>query len=258
MGHNRLGALAQTRPWRKVVGLLEDLGSQTAEIASATATAARVGLQRAKGDEGLSYAFWLLCQIPLAAKQGDFGKSLRGLGLDVPDSPSSFDVAASFTQAVESHLRQTRGRTDIGEIAQLSAAECLTAAATQGPKGLFSSEAENVQNTFEDRSTQKNFGFFAQDFFARFTNRFLAYHLSRELSNHVGEGRRFSNIAEHEQFKEALELHCRQTARIVREFAGTWHSKTNYESGITPLKAKRFVAHAMTKLSDELSQREGR
>jgi len=258
MGHNRLGALAQTRSWRKVIDLLEDTGSRTAEIASATATAARVGLERAKGDEGLSYSFWLLCQIPLAARQADFGKALRALGLDVPGSPSAFDVAAGFTEAVESHLRQTRGRTDIGEIGQLSAAECLTATATQGQKGLFSAEAENVQNTFGERSTQKNFGFFAQDFFARFANRFLAYHLSRELSNHVGEGRRFGNIAEHEQFKEALELHCRQTARIVREFAGTWHSKTNYESGITPVKAKHFVAHAMTKLSDELSRREGR
>jgi hypothetical protein len=258
MGHNRLGALAQTRPWRNVVGVLEDPGSRTAEIASATAMAARVGLQRAKGDEGLSYSFWLLCQIPLAAKQADFGKALRALGLDVPDSPSAFDVAAGLTEAVESHLRQTRGRTDIGEIAQLSAAECLTATATQGAKGLFSTEAENVQNTFGERATQRNFGFFAQDFFARFTNRFLAYHLSRELSNHVGEGRRFGNIAEHEQFKDALELHCCQMARIVRDFAGAWHSKTNYESGITLLKAKRFAAHAMSKLSDELSRREGR
>ena len=258
MGHNRLHVTPRTRLWRNVVRVLEDTGSQTAEIASATATAAHIGLERAKGDEGLSYSFWLLCQIPLAAKQADFGKALRALGLDVPDSPSAFDVAAAFTEAVESRLRQTRGRTDIGEIGQLSAAECLTATATQGPKGLFSSEAENVQNTFAERSTQKNFGYFAQDFFARFTNRFLAYHLSRELSNHVGKGRRFANIAEHEQFKEAMELHCRQSARIVREFAGAWHSKTNYESGITSLKAKRFVAHAMTKLSDELSRREGR
>jgi len=258
MGHNRLHVIAQTRLWREVVGTLEDHDSGMADVASATATAAQTGLQRAKGDEGLSYAFWLLCQIPLAAKKADFGKGLRGLGLDVPDAPSTFDVAAGFTEAVESHLRRTRGRTDIGEIAQLAAAECLTATATQALKGLFSSEAENVQNTFGGQATQKNFGFFAQDFFARFASRFLAYHLSRELSNHVGEGRRFANISEHEQFKEAMELHCRQTARIVREYAGTWHSKTSYESGITPRKAKRFVAHAMTKLSDELSRREGR
>ena len=256
MGHNRLQLPPRTRPWRKVVGVLEDTGSWTAEIASATAMAAHIGLQRAKGDEGLSYSFWLLCQIPLAAKQTDFGKALRGLGLNVPDLPSAFDVAAAFTGSVESHTRQMRTRTDIGEIGQLSAAECLTATATQGAKGLFCSEAEDLQKTFRERATQKNFGYFAQDFFARFTNRFLTYHLSRELSNHVGEGRRFANIGEHEQFKESLELHCRQTAQIVREFAGTWHSKTNYESGITPLKAKHFVAHAMTKLSDELTRRE--
>ena len=257
MGHNRLGTLPRTSTWRRLIELLKDAESRTSEIASATAVASQVGLQRAKGDEGLSYAFWLLCQIPLAARQEDFGQALRVAGMDVPDAPSAFDVAGGFTQAVESHLRETGGRTDIGEMAKLAAAESLTALGASGQKGLFSTSAEDVQSTFKERSTQVRFGHFAQDFFARFTDRFLNYHLSRELSNHVGEGRRFGSISEHEQFKDGLELHCRQTARIVREFAGTWHSKTNYESGITPRKAKRFVAHAMTKLGDELSRREG-
>lgn len=256
MGHNRLGTLPCTRRWRDVVELLEDPDSRTSQIASATAVATQVGLQRAKGDEGLSHAFWLLCQIPLAARQENFGEALRAVGMDVPDAPSAFDVAGGFMQAVESHLRETGGRTDIGEMAQLAAAECLTALCASGQKGLFSTSAEDVQNTFREHSTQGRFGYFAQDFFARFTDRFLNYHLSRELSNHVGESQRFDSISEHEQFKDGLELHCRQAAQIVREFAGTWHSKTNYESGITPRKAKRFVAHAMAKLGDELSRRE--
>jgi len=258
MGHVRLGVLPRTRRWREVVALLEQADSRTSEIACSTALATRVGLERAKSDEGLSYGFWLLCQIPLAARQQNFVEVLRSIGLDVPDTPSTFDIAASLAQAVDSHLRATRRRTHIGAMARMAAAESVMALPSRRERGLFSTSAEDVQDAFRDHSTKKRFGYLAHDFFARFANRFLAYHLSRELSNHVGEGRRFSNIAEHEQFKDALELHCHQTARIVRDFAGSWHSKTNYESGITPLKAKRFVAHAMTKLSDELSRREGR
>lgn len=257
MGHSRIPHLPRTRRWNDVVALLADGGSSTGQIASATAHAAQVGFERAKGDEGLSYAFWLLCQIPLAARSKDFGRALQDLGLDVPDSPSAFDVAAGFSQAVDSHLRQNRSRTDIGEMAELAAAESLTALGSGGPRGLFSTHAEDLQETFRSHSTKTQFGNFAHDFFSRFANRFLEYHLSRELSNHVGEGRRFNNISEHEKFKAGLELHCRQAAQIVREFAGAWHSKTNYESGITPRKAKGFVAHAMTKLGDEFSRRQG-
>lgn len=257
MGHNRIPHLPRTRRWNDVVALLADAGSSTGQIASATTNAAQIGLQRAKGDDGLSYAFWLLCQIPLAARSQDFGRALQDLGLDVPDSPSAFDLAAGFSQAVESHLRERRSRTDIGEMAELAATESLTSLASGGPQGLFSTPAEDLQDTFRSHSTQTQFGNFAHDFFSRFANRFLEYHLSRELSNHVGEGRRFSNIAEHEEFRDGLELHCRQAAQIVREFAGAWHSKTNYEYGITVRKAKGFVAHAMAKLQEELARREG-
>ena len=93
MGHNRLGTLPRTSTWRRLVDLLEDAESSTSGIASATAVASQVGLQRAKGDEGLSYAFWLLCEIPLAARQENFGQGLRAVGMDVPDAPSAFDVA---------------------------------------------------------------------------------------------------------------------------------------------------------------------
>lgn len=258
MEPKRLGALPRTPRWREVVALLRDVKSSTAQIVSATAVAARVGLERAKGDEGLSYSFWLLCQIPLAARQDSFAGALRSVGLDVPDAPSAFDIAACFTQAVDSHLRLTGGRTDIGEMAQMAAAESLTSLPAGGEKGLFSTPAEDVQNAFRAHSTKTRFGYFAQDFFARFVNRLLAYHLSRELSNHVGPNQRFASISEHEQFKKGLERYCRQAARIVREYAGAWYSKTNYVSGITLLKAKRFVAHAMGKLSDELARRKGR
>ena len=45
-----------------------------------------------------------------------------------------------------------------------------------------------------------------RDFFSRLTNKCLDYFLSRALSYHVGEGRRFTTLAQQAEFSKALDL----------------------------------------------------
>ncbi|MEX0953638.1 MAG: hypothetical protein WDZ83_00320 [Rhizobiaceae bacterium] len=71
----------------------------------------------------------------------------------------------------------------------------------------------------------------------------------------VGSPGGFDVIAEHNRFNAALELHCREASRIVEEFSGTWFSKTQYETGITPEKARGFVFVALRKIGAELKAR---
>jgi hypothetical protein len=40
----------------------------------------------------------------------------------------------------------------------------------------------------------------------------------------------------------------------VRDFCGTWYSKTNYEQGINPENTSRFLAFALEKMRSELAQ----
>jgi hypothetical protein len=56
------------------------------------------------------------------------------------------------------------------------------------------------------------------------------------------------------EFNHALERHCDQSARIVRDFCGEWYSKTEHQTGISPSNASRFLAVAVKKLSNELEQ----
>jgi hypothetical protein len=256
MGHTRLGELPATRNWRQVVALLNS-EADTPEIAQATAVAAEQGLSLADQDEGLLYSWYLLCHVPLAARTGQFADSLTLLGISVPPEPSLFDIASGFAEAVDSHQRSAPGRTDIGEMARLSAVETLMELGRRRTPSLIGSAADDTRDTLREHSTSNRFGILAHEFFARFMNRFLAYHLSRELSRHVGPGQRFSDIAQHNAFNDALDLHCRQAARIVQEFAGDWYGKANYEAGITLRKAKGFVRHALEKLRDELARRGG-
>lgn len=254
MGHIRLGTLPDTTRWRRVVGLIAEGGS-VALVATATSEAAQQGLDQAQNDPGLCHTVWLLSKLALAARNDDFGVALEAAGLPSPAQPTLFDIAGGFADAMDAHFRQVGGRTDIGEMAQLSAIETLTALVGERSKSLFGTTAAEVRNAVYDFSTQKGFSKLAHDFFARFTQRFLTYHLGRELSNHVGGNGRFADPGEHTDFVKKLAAHCREAAVIVREFSGGWYSKANFEDGISQQKARNFVNYALTKLRNEIKIR---
>ena len=127
MGHIRLGRLPRTRKWQQVVALLEE-ATPVGGIAAASADAAEAGIRQAIGDPALSHSFWLLTQIPLAARSPDLAASLEKLGLRVGPEPTLMEVVSAFSQAVDQHVGRAGGRTDLGEMAQHAAAESLAAA----------------------------------------------------------------------------------------------------------------------------------
>jgi hypothetical protein len=254
MGHQRLGTLPRSRDWLQVVELIRD-GADVAAIAAATSRAAEQSLIDASGDAAVQHAFWLLSQIPLAARADDFASELRKLGLDVTDPPMLVDVVSATMDAVDRQVRTAGKRTDYGEIAQLSTVEALQAVVGREIQDLFGATAAGTKTVFGGFATVKQFAVLARDFFARLTRRHIDYYLSRELSKHVGPGRRFPSVREHRAFEEALDLHCREATRIIQEYAGEWFSKHNYEGGIDQGKAGRFVSYASKKIRAELRSR---
>jgi hypothetical protein len=103
--------------------------------------------------------------------------------------------------------------------------------------------------------TVKEFAVLARDFFSRLSRRQLNYFLSRQLSQHVGVNSRFQTVREHRDFEAALDLHCREASRIIKEFSGEWFSKHTYDGGIDEAKAGRFAHVAFQKLREELRHR---
>jgi hypothetical protein len=254
MGHLRLDTLPDTAPWRRVVGLLAE-GADAAAVAQATTQAALRGLALAHGDQGLVYSFWLLAQAVQAARRSDFATALCDAGLHVRADPDLFELIAGFSDAVDHRLHKTRGRTDLGEMAQLAAVESLTELLGRRSASLFGTTSVEVKQAARELSTEGGFAHLAHAFFARFAQRFLTYHLGRELSNHVGANGRFAAPEEHDEFVEHLAVHCQQAALIVKGFAGDWYSKHRFHDDLTLPKARGFVSHALTKLGDELKIR---
>ena len=124
MGHLRLGDLPRTRKWAQVVALIGG-GAGTAQLANATISAAERGLLFAAEDAGLVETIWLFTQLPLAARSKDFPNALRQAGLEVSDAPSLMEIVGAFSDAIDSRLAR-RGRTDLGEMAQMAAAETIS------------------------------------------------------------------------------------------------------------------------------------
>jgi hypothetical protein len=255
MGHVRLGVLPKTRKWNQVVDELR-LGAEVDEVAAYAADAAEAGLQAASNDPAFLHAFWLLTQVPLAARGPDFAHDLRRLGLRVPDQPSLMDVVAAISAAVDRYARQQGGRTDLGEMAQMAAVESLAALAGPGLPSLFEPTPGEVQRAIGRFAGGDRFSALAREFFARLTRRSLDYYLSRELSSHIGAGKRFRDDAARSQFDEALDRHCREAARIVEAFAGGWYGKNVYQGdGLTPDTIRRFAPIAFAKIRAELRKR---
>jgi hypothetical protein len=256
MGHVRLGRIPNSRKWQQVVDLLTG-GAGVDAIAAASSDAAENSLARAAKDPALVRAFWLLTQIPLAARKGNFAEELRRLGLKVGNEPTLMEVVGAFTDAVDRHVRETGRRSDLGEMAQMAASEALATVAGRDLPGLFGPSPQDVRLAIGKLASTNQFSVLARDFFARLTKRHLDYYLSRELSNHVGADGRFKSIADHSEFNAALDLHCREASRIIKEFSGGWFSKKNFENALTPEEAGKFAYVAFKKIRAELRKRRG-
>lgn len=255
MGHIRLGTLPKTHKWEQVVGLIT-AGADVGRIAAASAEAAEHGLERASQDQGLAHAFWPLTQIPQAARQTDFANRLSQLGLNVSSRPTLLEIVAAFTSAVDRHVCVTGKRSDLGEMAQHAAAATLISLAGRELPSLFEPTAGDVQQAFAKLGTSARFSVLTRDFFSRLTSRSLSYFLSRELSKHVGPNKRFAAISEHSNFNAALDLHCREASRIIKEFSGGWYGKAlQQERHITRGEARKFAHIAFKKLRAELRKR---
>jgi hypothetical protein len=254
MGHIRLGRLPATKRWQQVVSLLAQ-GAPLERIASASAEAAENSLAQANRDPALLRSFWLLTQIPLAARSPDFPTTLRSLGLEVSGSPSLIETINAFSAAIDEYVDQRGGRTDLGELAQHAATDSLAAVGGTELPSLFGATPEDARLAIGKLAAPARFAQLARDFFARLTYRHLDYYLSRELSNHVGPGQGIGSIDAHSTFNSALEQHCREASRIVETFAGGWFSKKTFEGGIGPEKARDFLFVALRKISRELKKR---
>lgn len=267
MGHQRLGSIPKTQKWDAVVATIaKSAGGAAAggaavlpvdEAASQTLDAAAAGLERAIGDTGLCFTFYLLSQIALAAREEDWQGRLRRLGIRLSNDSSLFELTSEMQGVIDDHIEAHGRRTDVSEIAQQAAGEAIAVLAGPHARTLFGSGAAELQDAMRQLSTRSGFARLGQRFFGCFMTRFLNFYLSRVTAGHVGRAK-LGGIHDLSRFNETLATHCHQSAGIVHDFCGEWYSKTEFQTGIDLENSSRFMVVAVRKLQAELTkQREG-
>lgn len=265
MGHTRLGAIPTSRKWSAVVATVTGYGGgaeppvladEVEEVAERTLEAAEAGLENAINDLGLRYTFYLLTQLALSAREGDWQDRLHDLGVQVADDTTLFDVTAQVQDSIDDYLASHGRPTDISEIAQQAAGEALTSLVGPRATTLFGDSGDVVKAAVRELATRTGFSHLGQVFFGRFMTRFLNFYLSRVTAAHTGS-EKLAQVGEVTHFNDALQTHCEQSARIVHDFCGEWYSKTEFQQGIDFDNSSRFLAVAVKKLRAELRRQRG-
>lgn len=241
----------------KGIGESSSMAEDVGDIARTALEAAQAGLEKSKKDPGLKYAFYLLTQIVLAARQDNWAESLNNIGILLPQNATGFDLACETQFAIDKFLSYDGTRSDVAEIAQKSLGQALSELTTHGTASLFAPSSAELQMALRECSTKTGFSDLSQKFFGSFVSQYLNFYLSRVTAGSL-DTQRLRQLGDLNEFNRALQLHCEQSARIIHDFSGDWYSKTEYQEGITPANTTRFIAVAIKKIKAELEkQKEG-
>jgi hypothetical protein len=254
VGHNRLGRLPKTERWNTVVGLLTERPADASRIAAATLAAAEYQLRDLPRQPALSYCFWLLTRITWAARSDDFIGELGRLGVAVEGQTSTLAFISTLADHVRGALASDTESGVFADLAALSLRRALSETAGVQSRSLFGSAVEDIQSSLRLYSTKDQFGAVSQRFFGDFLARTLTYFVDYEIGRVSALRGGMASGTEARTTRDAIDLHARQSARIVRDFAGGWYSKHNWESQgpISREQSDRFVAYALRKLRMEL------
>lgn len=254
MGHTIVGELPKTRRWSHVFDLLQEQRVEPTMVASATVRAAEQRLIQLRGDASLTYCFWLLTRLASAARGPDFQADARQLGIDVRPDDHVLALIANVNDRAREELVLFPESGPFGDLAASALRSALTDTLGAQNLSLFASSVDDLADTFRRHSTASQFGELATRFFGAFYAGTLRYYVDRALPASLSPDGGLRTLTDMQVFRDALDQHARESARIVELFAAQWWVKHKGLSGdpISRDEVRGFAAHALTKLRKEL------
>ena len=137
--------LPNSKPWREVVGLIEEGGSAS-DVAGGAARAAERALSVAADDPAFQAAAEVLVELPLAARGPSFLPFLTDLGI----SEDALASRSAFLSALTQSLDRTAATTDLGEMARMELVRALASEFESRLPSLFPETAADVRKALGD------------------------------------------------------------------------------------------------------------
>ena len=180
MGHERVGALPQTRRWRDVVSqIAASSGPETdvAALAKSTLDNVRNQFRRLHRDDGVISAFQFLVALSKAASP-ETGR-LPNLSIDLSANPPTLRLVAELRLWVDTHQQST----EYADVAKKAAADTIAIWTDQQQQqpALFPHEGDSLE-VWRRANSGAGFCEVGRLFFSKFTERYLNYFLGREAS----------------------------------------------------------------------------
>jgi hypothetical protein len=254
VGHTIVGEFPKTRPWNRVFDLLQAPHVEPGAIATATVQAAERRLIQLRGDESLTYCFWILSRLAAAARGPDFEADTRRLGIDVQPTDHALLLVAKVNDRVREELGQFPESGPFGDLAANALRASLTETLGAQNLSLFASSVDDLGNAFRRHSTASQFGELATRFFGAFYAQTLRYYVDRALPAALHPEGGLRSLTDIATFQDDLDRHARASAGIVEVYAAQWWVKHKGLQGepISREEVRGFAAHALTKLRKEL------
>jgi len=254
VGHTIVGELPKTMKWNQVIALLQAPEVDPAAVASATMAAAERRLLSLRGDPSITYCFWMLTRLASAARGPDFHADVALLGLSVRPEDHVLSLLAKVSDRVREELVKFPESGPFGDFSALALRSTLTQTLGAQNLPLLGSSVEDLARVFHRHSSATQFGELATRFFGDFYTRTLRYYIDRAIPTSLGPDGGLGSLADAERFRFALDLHARESARIVDRFAAEWFVKHKGTHGgaISREDVQGFSAHALRKLRKEL------
>lgn len=254
MGHTIVGEFPKTRPWNRVFDLLQAPVVDPGLVAHATVRAASARLTQLRGDESLTYCFWILSRLAAAARGPDFETDTQRLGIDVQSSDHALALVAQVNERAREELGRFPESGPFGDIAINALRSSLMETLGAQNRSLFGSSVEDLSAAFRRHSTASQFGELATRFFGAFYAQTLRYYVDRALPAAMSPTGGLRSLTDVSAFQEGLDRHARESAAVVEVYAAQWWVKHQGTQGvpISREEVRGFTAYALTKLRREL------
>jgi hypothetical protein len=253
MGHERVGGLPRTKPWRNVVSAIhriESSNSELSRLANLTLENVRTRYEKIHEDSGVQAAIGFL--VSLSTSELPSGEGIAGLEIDLKNNPSPLRLTTELNDWVKSNSDSC----EYAELAKRAAADTIlqwTNSKLQ-QTNLFGFGQKSAE-VWSQASSGAGFCEVSRLFFAKFTERYLKYFLDREASaelpNLITRNRFGDQLREH---IDLVSQHAFETSKITQSFAAGWFNKHAKDKRPTNREIKGFLALAFGKLREELKR----
>ena len=255
MGHERLGFLPRTTQWRKLVDLIGETAAVgpvgMPRLLDQTLDRVAKKLAEVEKDSGVIACFAFLVRFSLL-RTGTAPEGLAGeLGV-----PSGSIGPLELTSKLKAFAREHANSLEYLEIATAAAGQAIVEWRAQreviGQQELFSAQ-ETGKDLWNAAGTTAGFCELSRLFFARFTERHLAYYLDRELATTAGDLKKVAEFRHNLALQvDAVSKHAFDISRLTQSYAAGWITNVHREHRATDRHVQKFISHALGKIRTEL------